>query len=92
MKRRKRRRATPLLPVMMAELAWASWETMARRAWMMADGTCSIDEYQRMVQEKMRAAQRSAFALMLPGVTLASAMAPWHRPAIANARRLRKKK
>jgi hypothetical protein len=29
---------------------------------------------------------------MLPGVTLAAAMAPWHGPAVANARRLRKKK
>ena len=91
MKKRKRRRAAPPLPLMMAELTWASWETMARRAWMMADGSCSTAEYQRMVLEKARAAQRSALALMLPGATLAAAMAPWHRPAVANARRLRKK-
>lgn len=92
MKKRKRRRATPPLPLMMAELTWASLETMARRTWMMADGSCSMAEYQRMVLEKARAAQRSAFALMVPGVTLAAAMAPWHGPAVANARRLRRKK
>jgi len=92
MKKRKRRRAAPPLPLMMAELTLASWETMARRAWMMADGSCSMAEYQRMVLEKTRAAQRSALAMMLPGVTLAAAMAPWHGPAVANARRLRKKK
>jgi hypothetical protein len=45
-----------------------------------------------MVLEKTRAAQRSALLLMLPGVSLAAAIAPWHRPAVANARRLRKKK
>jgi hypothetical protein len=92
MKKRKRRRAAPPLPLMVAELTWASWETMARRAWMMADGSCTTAEYQRMVLEKTGAAQRSALALMLPGVTLAAAMAPWHGRAVANARRLRKKK
>jgi hypothetical protein len=92
MKKRNRRRAAPPLPLMMAELTWASWETMARRAWMMADGSCSMAEYRRMVLEKTRAAQRSALLLMLPGVSLAAAIAPWHRPAVANARRLRKKK
>jgi len=91
MRKRKRRRAPPL-PLMIAELTWASWETMARRTWMMADGSCSMAEYQRMVLEKTRAAQRSAMALMLPGVTLAAAMAPWHGRAVANARRLRRKK
>jgi len=92
MKKRKRRRATPPLPLMMAELTWASLETVARRTWMMADGSCSMAEYQRMVLEKARAAQRSALALMVPGVTLAAAMAPWHGRAVANARRLRRKK
>ena len=92
MSKRKRRRAVPPLPLMMAELTWASWETVARRAWMMADGSCSTAEYQRMVQEKTRAAQRSTKALMLRGGSLAAALAPWHAPAVANARRLRKKK
>lgn len=92
MKKRKRRRATPPLPLMMAELTWASVETVARRTWMMADGSCSMAEYQRMVLEKARAAQRSALVLMVPGVTLAAAMAPWHGRAVANARRLRRQK
>jgi hypothetical protein len=92
MKKRKRRRAVPPLPLMMAELTWASWETVARRAWMMADGSCTTAEYQRMVLEKTRAAQRSAFALMLGGGGFAEALAPWHGPAVANARRLRRKK
>jgi hypothetical protein len=92
MKKRQRRCAVPPLPLLMAELTWASWETMARRAWMMADGSCSTAEYQRMVLEKTRAARRSALALMLRGGGLAAALAPWHAPAVANARRLRKKK
>jgi hypothetical protein len=45
-----------------------------------------------MVLEKTRAAQRSAFALMLGGGGFAEALAPWHGPAVANARRLRRRK
>ncbi len=92
MKKRKRGRAVRLLPLMMAELTMASWETVARRAWMMADGSCSAAEYKRMVAEKTRAAQRSTLALMRRGGSLVTALAPWHGPAVANARRLRKKK
>jgi hypothetical protein len=92
MKKPKRRRAVPPLPLMMAELTWASWETVARRAWMMADGSCSAAEYQRMVLEKTRAARRSALVMMLRGGGLTAALAPWHGPAVANARRLRIKK
>jgi len=92
MKSPKRRRAVPLLPLMMAELTMASWETVARRAWMMADGSCSAAEYQRMVLEKTRASRRSTLALMRRGGSFAAALAPWHGPAVANARRLRKKK
>jgi hypothetical protein len=92
MNKRKRRRTVLPLPLMMAELTWASWETVARRMWMMADGSCSPAEYQRMMQEKTRAARRSALALMVRGGSLAATLAPWHGPAVANARRLRKKK
>jgi hypothetical protein len=91
MKKRNRRAVLPL-PLMMAELTWASWETIAHRAWMMAEGSCSPAEYQRMVLEKTRAVQRSAVALMLPRGDFAAALAPWHGPAVANARRLRKRK
>ena len=46
----RRRAALPLpLPLMMADLAFASWETMLRRTVMMAQGNCSPAEYQRMV-------------------------------------------
>ena len=58
MKKRKRTKAVPL-PLMMAELTLASWETIARRTLMMAQGTCSPAEYRRMVREKAHAAHRS---------------------------------
>ncbi len=78
---------------MMAELALASWETIARRSCMMLGGSCSAAEYQRMVLEKAQAAQRSAAALMSGrSQGLAAALAPWHRRATANARRLRGKR
>ena len=70
----------------------ASWETIARRSLMIAQGTCSPAEYQRMVMEKAMAMQRSGLALMRPsagGVT--AALAPWHRAARANAKRLRRR-
>lgn len=84
----RRRKATPLV---WTELAAASWETMAWRLGMMAWGTLPAAEYQRMVTEKLLAAQQSAFALMLPMQDLGTAaLAPWHRAAAANARRLRR--
>jgi hypothetical protein len=85
-------RARPL-PLLLAELAFASWETMLRRSAMIAAGTCSAAEYQRMVLEKAEAARRSALAMMAPGGSrgLEAALAPWHRRARANARRLRRR-
>jgi hypothetical protein len=92
MKTRKRQTTVPL-PVMMAELALSSWETIARRSWLMAWGTCSAAEYQRMVMEKAEAARLTGKALGSPrGKRSATAvLAPWHRRATANSRRLRKK-
>jgi len=75
---------------MMAELAMASWETIARRTAMIARGTCSPAEYQRMVMEKAAAFQQSAIAVMT-GRGKKAALAPWHKRASANARRLRRK-
>ena len=49
---------------MMARLAAASWETIWRRTLMMAEGTCSLAEYQRMTAEKIAAMQTSMGALM----------------------------
>jgi hypothetical protein len=75
---------------MMAELALASWETIARRTAMIARGACTPAEYQRMVMEKAAALQQSALAVMT-GQGEKAALRPWHRRATANARRLRRK-
>jgi hypothetical protein len=89
----RRRPPAVALPFLLAELTFASWETMMHRSWMMAAGTCSPAEYQRMVLEKMQAAQRSAMVLMQPWTAAGAAamLAPWHRRARANARRLRRR-
>lgn len=87
---RKRRRAVPA-PVLMAELALASWETIARRVAMMAQSTCSPAEYRRMTREKASAAVETAKLLSAPqGVSVEAFLRPWHRRATANAKRLRK--
>ncbi len=78
---------------MAAQLAMSSWEVIARRSLLMAQGRCSPAEYQRMVAEKVAAAQASAAAMMASGgrASFATLMAPWHRKATANAKRLRRK-
>jgi hypothetical protein len=88
MARRRRRIPTPL-PLLFAELTLASWETIARRMMMMADGTCSPAEYARMVTEKAAAAQRSALALTGRRRGMRGVIGPWHRGATKNAKRLR---
>ena len=82
------RRRRPL-PLMVAELMMASWETIARL--MMAKGTCSPAEYRRMAMEKAAAMQLSALAVM-GGRGKRRALAPWHKRATANAKRLRRGK
>jgi len=78
------------LPFLIAELTWFSWETIAYRSWLIAQGTCSAAEYQRMALEKLTAAYLSSAAIALrPKRGLNAALAPWHRRARANARRLR---
>jgi hypothetical protein len=72
-------------------LAMASWETIYHRSMLMAQGTCSAAEYQRMVSEKMTAMQISTLALMT-GKSQADVMAPYLSRARANAKRLRTKK
>jgi hypothetical protein len=78
---------------MMAELMLSSWETAARRAAMIAQGRCSPAEYRRMVSEKAQSACDTARVLATNrgNRTVAAALAPWHRRATANAKRLRKK-
>lgn len=87
----KRRTRGPLaVPFMMTELALSSWETIWHRSAMMASGSCSPAEYQRMVTEKMSAAQSSALAMMT-SAGMAATLSPWHRRATVNAKRLRRK-
>jgi hypothetical protein len=83
----RRRRA---LPMMMAEMVMASWETIARRTALIARGACTSAEYQRMIIEKAAAFERSAMA-MITARGKKAVLAPWHRRATANARRLRRK-
>jgi hypothetical protein len=59
----RHRRATLPFPFMLAELAFASWETVARRMLMIADGRCSPAEWQRSVR---RAPHRGARAIPPP--------------------------
>lgn len=75
---------------MMAELAWASWETIARRSLLMARNTCSAAEYNRMVSEKAAAVLDISRVLASPGHVSAEALLrPLHSRATANAKRLR---
>ena len=77
------------LPAMMTEMMFSSFETIARRSWMLAQGKCSPTEFARMVLEKQQALALSGFAL-LRGASAASILAPFHRGVTANAKRLRR--
>ena len=75
---------------MVAELAWASWETVVLRTFMMAQSTCSPAEYHRMLDEKTAAALEIGGLLLSPSEMSAEAfLAPLHSRATANAKRLR---
>jgi hypothetical protein len=78
------------LPMMMARLTMASWETIFHRSLMMAQGACSAAEYQRMATEKVAAAQTAMTALMT-GRGEAAVLAPFLNRARANAKRLRRR-
>lgn len=75
---------------MMAELAWASWETVMRRAVMIAQSTCSAAKYQRLLDEKTAAALEICDLLLSStGASAEAFLTPWHSRATANAKRLR---
>ncbi len=76
------------LPMMMTELAMASWETVWHRTALMATGACSMAEYERMLGEKMKAVQQSSAAL-LAGHDAEAVIRPFHKRAVSNAKRLR---
>jgi hypothetical protein len=63
MKKTRRRKAVRL-PGMMTELMFSSFETIARRSWMLSQGKCSPTEFARMVLEKQQALYLSGFALL----------------------------
>jgi hypothetical protein len=77
-------------PAMMTQLTLSSWETIYHRSLMMAQGTLSVAEYQRMFMEKAAAVQASTLALM-SGQGHAAMVAPYLVRCRANARRLRRK-
>ena len=84
--------ATPsayALPIVVAELAMASWEVMLRRTLMMAQGTCTTAEYQRMISEKVTALQASVLAAAR-GRSHAAVLAPFVSRSRANVKRLRR--
>ena len=87
--KKPRQRDAGAIPVMMTQLMLASWETIYRRSLMMAQGTCTALEYQRMVEEKTAAMQAASLAL-LTGRGNAAVLAPYLNRARANARRLRR--
>ena len=76
------------LPMMFAELAFASWETVWHRTALMATGACTAAEYELMVHEKMSAMQVAGMAL-LTGQAADDILRPYHKRATANAKRLR---
>jgi hypothetical protein len=77
------------LPMMMARLTMASWETIFRRSLMMAQGTCTPAEYLRMTEEKVAAVQTSMLA-MARGRSHAAMLAPFVSRTRANVKRLRR--
>jgi hypothetical protein len=74
----------------MTVLAVASWETIWRGSFLMAQGTCTLAEYRRMAEEKAVALQMST-AAFISGRGQAAVLAPFVNRARANARRLRRK-
>jgi hypothetical protein len=78
-----------MLPVTMVMLTAASWETIARRSLLMAQGACTTAEYCRMGEEKA-AAMRSSTAAIMTGRGQAAVLAPFVNRARANAKRLRR--
>ncbi len=77
------------LPIMMAELTAASFETIWHRTALMMSGECTMAEYQRMMSEKMHATHLATAALM-NGEGPEDVLRPFHKRATANAKRLRK--
>ena len=74
--------------MMMVQLALASWETIGLRIALMAQGACTVSEYQLMASEKVEALQLSTLAL-LAGGSQDEIVKPYLQRAQSNASRLR---
>jgi len=83
---RKHPRATPFdLPVMLAQLTIASWETIWHRSLMMAQGTCTAARISAHDGRKARGGMASMTALTM-GRSHAAVLAPFVTRTRANAR------
>ena len=71
------------------QIGFYSWETIALRCLMIASGTCTFAEFERMVREKMTAAFGSAVAL--GSGDAGSLLQPWYITVRGNAERLRER-
>lgn len=86
----RRSRSPSNAPWLLAELGAAAAETIARRMMLMGTGQCTHAEYLKMVTEKVSASQSAWLELASSPWTLwTSMLAPYHRAARSNARRLR---
>ena len=86
-----KRRSSGHLARLWGELTAASAETIARRFGLIVTGRCTPAEYRRMVREKLAALGQMSRAALKPRATEASLLAPWHRAARRNAKRLRRR-
>lgn len=77
------------VPFMMAEMTTASWETVWHRTALILSGQCTLVEYERMITEKLRAVQLAGTAAMT-GESMEAMIHPFHKRAVANAKRLRR--
>jgi hypothetical protein len=87
------RQSSPIpcfFPLMMADLAVNSCDTIAKRTALIMTGQCTAEEYRRMTMEKAEAAQASLLAMASapPWRAFEAAMTPWLRSARANSKRL----
>jgi hypothetical protein len=74
------------LPMMFAQMAAASVETIARRTGMIFSGGCSAAEYRRMVGEKAKATVKTA-AVMAKPQRKTPRQNHWRPGTVANAKR-----
>src|SRR5947209_8693736 len=75
-------------PTTMAQLALASWETIGYRLVLIAQGACTVSEFQLMASEKIEAVQLSTLALLV-GSSHEEVVRPYLQRAQNNASRLR---